>query len=445
MKQHRLLFVDDEENILKSLNRLFIDEGYEIVTSTSGEEALERLNGEEISLVISDQRMPGMQGVELLSRIKEISPDTICILLTGYTDIKAAVRAINSGAVYKYVEKPWDDEQCKLTVKRALEQYDLIQRNRKLSNIVREQNEELKYLNENLQEKVEEKTREVLQKNIRLEELNEQLKNNFIDTTKVFAGLVEMRDEYIGGHSKRVAAASKELAKMYRLSDGDIFDIEVAALLHDLGKIGLKDNVLTAPNTSLYDKGNQEVQEQHAVMGQMSLLGIDGLERAAEMICHHHENYDGTGVPNRLKGEEIPLGSRIIAVVDTYDGLRFRRNANKTYAEDVVCSSLQKLAATRLDPDVLEKFLNFLKGLQTKKAGKDVIRISAGALKENMVIARDIITDSNMLLIARDERVKPSYLEKIRYYVERGLVKDYFYIYRPEKAKAAARNSRSRR
>jgi len=429
MKQHRLLFVDDEENILKSLNRLFIDEGYEVATATSGEEALERLNGEQVSLVISDQRMPGMQGVELLSRIKEISPDTIGILLTGYTDITAAVGAINSGAVYKYVEKPWDDEQCKLTVKRALEQYDLIQRNRKLTSLVCEQNKKLKYLNDNLQEKVEEKTEEISQKNVRLEELNEQLRKNFIDTTKVFAGLVEMRDEYIGGHSKRVAAASKELAKMYQLSDEEVFDIEVAALLHDLGKIGLKDNVLTASNVSLYDKGNQEVQEQHAVMGQMSLLGIDGLEKVAEMIRHHHENYDGTGVPNRLKGEKIPLGSRIIAVVDTHDGLRFRRNANKTYAEDVVCSSLQELAATRLDPDVLEKFFNLLKGLQTTKASADVIRMSAGALEENMVVARDIITDSNMLLIARDEKIKQSYLQKIRYYVEQGMVQDGFYIY----------------
>jgi len=440
MKQHRLLFVDDEENILKSLNRLFIDEGYEIMTSTSGEEALEKLNGEQVSLVISDQRMPGMQGLELLSRIKEISPDTIGILLTGYTDIKAAVGAINSGAVYKYVEKPWDDEQCKLTVKRALEQYDLIQRNQRLTNIVREQNKELKYLNENLQERVEERTQEVLQKNVQLEELNVQLKKNFIDTIKVFAGLVEMRDEYIGGHSKRVAATSKALAKTYRLSDGDIFDIEVAALLHDLGKIGLKDNVLSASNISLSDKGNQEVQEQHAVMGQMSLLGIDGLEKVAEMIRHHHENYNGTGVPDQLKGEEIPLGSRIIAVADTFDGLRFRQNAQKSFTEEVVYSSLQKLAGTRLDPDVLEQFLNLLKGLQTRKASKDVIKISAGALEENMVVARDIITNSNMLLVARDEKIKRSYLQKIRYYVERGLVQDDFHIYSPEKAKATARN-----
>lgn len=440
MTRHRLLFVDDEENVLKALVRLFHDENHEIMTATSGEEALEALNGGEVTLVISDQRMPGMQGVELLSRIKEISPDTIGILLTGYADIKAAIRAINSGAVYKYVEKPWDDEQCKLTVRRALEQYDLVRKNRELNNIIQQQNKELKYLNENLQEKVEEKTREVLQKNARLKELNEQLKKNFIDTTKVVAGLVEMRDRYVGGHSKRVAAASKELAKTYQLSDDEVFDIEVAALLHDIGKIGLKDDALNTSDVGLYGRGNKEVMERHAVMGQMCLLGIDGLQKVTEMIRHHHEHYDGTGVPDRLRGEQIPLGSRIIAVVDTFDGLRFRRNPQKSFTEEVVHSYMRKLSGTDLDPEIVEKFLGFLRGLHTPGSAKSVIRIPARDLEEGMVLARDIITTSNMLLVARDEKIKKSYLQKIRYYVECGLVQDYFYVYPSEKTKEPSQN-----
>ncbi|NQU08917.1 MAG: response regulator [Candidatus Abyssubacteria bacterium] len=440
MAQHRLLFVDDEQNILKSLERLFLCEDYEIVTATSGEQALERLNNGEVSLVISDQKMPGIRGVELLGRIKDVSPDTIGILLTGHADMRVAIEAINSGVVYKYIEKPWDDEQCKLAIKRALEQYDLIQKNRRLTGIIQEQNEELKYLNENLQVKISEKTEEILQKNVRL-------KKNFIDTTRVFAGLVEMRDEYVGGHSKRVAVSSKELAKRYRLSEEENFDVEVAALLHDIGKIGLKDAALIASNMGLYDKGNKKVQEQHAVMGQMSLLGIDGLKKVAEMIRHHHENYDGTGVPDRLKGEEIPLGSRIIAVVDTFDGLRFRRGAKKSFPEDVVHSSMRKLAGTKLDPSVVEEFLGFLEDLRVRGTNvkKNTMRIHARALEENMVLARDIITDSNMLLIARDEKIKRSYLQKIRYYVERGLVQDYFYVYPPEKTKEPTRVLSSRR
>lgn len=151
MTRHRVLFVDDEENVLKALERVFADEGYEIITASSGEEALRKLDGESVSLVISDQRMPGMQGVELLSRIKALSPHTIGILLTGYTDIKAAIVAINSGAVYKYIGKPWDDEQCRITVRRALEKYDVEQENRRLERKIRKQNEKLKELNKNLQ------------------------------------------------------------------------------------------------------------------------------------------------------------------------------------------------------------------------------------------------------------------------------------------------------
>ena len=429
MEKHRILLVDDEENILRSLERLFMDDGYEILTATSGEEALERLNGDELPLVISDQRMPRMQGVELLDKIKSISPDTLGILLTGHTDINAAIAAINSGAVYKYIEKPWDDEHCRLTVRRALEQYDLIQKNRRLTEIVKEQNEELKFLNDNLQDKVREKTEEIVQKNKRLEDLNEELKQSFVDATRVFSSLLEMRDDYVAGHSKRVAVASKEIARKYNLSEEELFDIEVAALLHDIGKIGLRDNILKAPSTSISFKENRDLQKQHAIMGHMSLLGIESLQNAATMIRHHHEHYDGTGVPDGLKGKDIPLGSRIIAVVDAFDGLRFRRESEKPCSQETASSYLLQSAGTRFDPNIVQKFLKFLKTLHKGEVSRNVVRVSAKDLREDMVIARDVVTANNMLLIARNEQIKKSYLERIRYYIEGGQVKDDFYIY----------------
>ncbi|MBI5117838.1 response regulator [Candidatus Poribacteria bacterium] len=151
MARHRILFVDDEENILKSLRRLFVDEGYDIVTANSGEEALTKLDGQKVSLVISDQRMSGMQGVEFLSRIKQLTPHTIGILLTGTADLRTAVDAINSGSVYRYVAKPWDDDECKIIVREAVEKYEIEEKNRRLTRTIRRQNKKLKRLNENLE------------------------------------------------------------------------------------------------------------------------------------------------------------------------------------------------------------------------------------------------------------------------------------------------------
>lgn len=151
MVRRRLLFVDDEEYVLSSLRRLFLGWEYDILTACSGEQALGLLDGEEIPLVISDHKMPGMQGVDLLKRIKEVSPHTIGILLTGVSDKQIAVDAINSGAVYRYIAKPWDDNEVKLIVREALEKYDIEKENRMLSAAIRKQNKLLRELNQNLQ------------------------------------------------------------------------------------------------------------------------------------------------------------------------------------------------------------------------------------------------------------------------------------------------------
>jgi len=151
MARHQIMFVGDEENILKSLKRLFLDEGYDILTTSSGEEALRVLDGKKVPLIISDHRMGGMHGVELLTRIKEISPHTIGILLTGTADLRTAVDAINSGAVYRYIAKPWNDDECKIVVREALSKYDMEKENRRLARKIKKQNKLLHGLNQNLQ------------------------------------------------------------------------------------------------------------------------------------------------------------------------------------------------------------------------------------------------------------------------------------------------------
>lgn len=159
--QHTLLFVDDEPSILSALCRLFRREGYQLLTASSGAQGLERLGEHEVSLIVSDQRMPQMIGAEFLGRARVVSPHSIRIMLTGYSDIDAAKQAINEGGIYRYITKPWDDEQLKAIVREALERYDLEENNRRLTAELQLKNAELEQFNLRLEQRVEERTREL--------------------------------------------------------------------------------------------------------------------------------------------------------------------------------------------------------------------------------------------------------------------------------------------
>lgn len=167
--KHTVLLVDDEENILHSLKRLLRKEKYRLLTGSSGAEGLNILEENDVHLVISDQRMPQMSGTEFFAIVKERCPDAIRIILSGYTDVDSITASINKGHVYKFFLKPWNDQSLKLEINQALEQYDLIQTNRKLHEKVLEQNEELKKINENLEILVKERTIELEIQNQALE------------------------------------------------------------------------------------------------------------------------------------------------------------------------------------------------------------------------------------------------------------------------------------
>lgn len=168
-KKHTVLCVDDEINILNSLKRLLRKEDYSLLTASSGREGLELLASHDVHLVMSDQRMPEMSGTEFLSEIKDQYPDVIRIILTGYTEVDAITESINRGHIYKFFLKPWNDENLKLEIQKALEQYDLIKANEELTRTIITQNQELKSMNDHLEETVKKRTRELTMRNQALE------------------------------------------------------------------------------------------------------------------------------------------------------------------------------------------------------------------------------------------------------------------------------------
>jgi response regulator RpfG family c-di-GMP phosphodiesterase len=413
----KVLFVDDEENILKSLKRLLVDEEIEILTATSGEQGLDLLrNTEDVGLIVSDQRMPGLSGADFLRQSREIAPDTLRIILTGYADINATIDAINKGGAYRYISKPWDDEEMIQIVRDAVRQCRLISENKRLSALVRKQNEELKEWNSNLKGRVLEQTAAVRIRSNELSELNDKLQKNFESCLTAFSGLVELRDRETENHSRHVALLSTMAAVNMKLSAKEIEIIKEAALLHDIGKIGISDNLLLGETDKMSTDGLAEYS-QHTVLGQVAVDSIEDLRPAGVLIRHHHEHFDGSGFPDQLANGDIPVGARIIALADYLDRTFARNRVDN--AVDIALQSAKSESGKKFDPTLFPFMEQPFKETYVKlisKTGMVGMELQPKELREGMVIAREVRSGTGLLLLGEGERLDPVNIGALRRY-----------------------------
>ena len=241
MHEHTVLFVDDEANILKALQRLLRNEPLNVLTATSPQEAIQLLESTPAQVVVSDQRMPDMSGVDLLSTIREHQPEMVRMMLTGYTEMNIAVEAINRGEIYRLITKPWNDDELKATLRQAFDHYDLKAEIKRLNLVTREQNFELQDMNRNLEGKVRERTRQLAAK-------HQELRTAYIQTIRALAEAIDAKDAYTRGHSERVAVYASRLAREMDLPKETIERVYFSGLLHDVGKIGVPDAIITKPD-----------------------------------------------------------------------------------------------------------------------------------------------------------------------------------------------------
>ncbi len=400
----RLLFVDDEPGILNAMKRVFRGLGYDIFTAGSGAEALALLENQPVDLIISDMRMPEMDGAQFLEKVFSRWPEIKRILLTGYSDASATIAAINQAKIWRYISKPWDDAELLLCVEQALAHRQLLRENADMAKRIRQQNEELKALNTSLEHKVTERTAELRKANV-------DLHHSFLATVQVFSNLIELREGKLAGHSRRVADFGRQLAERMGLEESEQRVVLLAGLLHDIGKVGLPDKLLERPFNALTPLDKAEVM-RHPEKGQQLLMGVPQLVEPALIIRHHHECMDGSGFPDQLGGLLIPLGARILAVANDYDALQMGSLALHPHKPSEAREAIIKQRGKRYDPTVVDAFAALLAEAEPKQEIEKVVPVPE--LKPGMMLTRDLLHNEGYLLLPKGRVLDVGMIAQLR-------------------------------
>lgn len=337
----RILVVDDELSVREILAEGLEAFGFETEMAADADEAMAILEKERFHLLLTDIDMPGRTGIDLMGDAKKLFPDLDVIMVTGVVDAKTAIRAIREGAA-DYLTKPFNLEEVQIVVDRTFEKRRLIAENRSYQ--------------EHLEDLVELRTAEVVEKHGEIERLYGELQDSYESSLQALVTALDFRDNETQGHSYRVVQYAVMVAKVMGIGEPDLTWIRRGAILHDVGKIGIPDAILKKPGK--LDPEEWEVMKRHPEMGYRMLEHIRFLEPALDIVLSHQERFDGSGYPRGLKGEEIPQGARVFAVVDTFDAMTSDRPYRKALSIDDACNEIKEWSGRQFDPAVAEAFLS---------------------------------------------------------------------------------------
>ncbi|HSB09184.1 MAG TPA: HD domain-containing phosphohydrolase [Blastocatellia bacterium] len=335
-----ILIVDDDD-IIRGLLSAFLEPSQWCVTASSAEEAMRLLETESFNLVLTDITMPGASGLEICRHVQQTCPRTVVVMISAMTDIEYAVEALREGA-FDYIPKPFQLEQVKFSVERALRYQQALEDKRRYEQA--------------LEERVRIRTKELRRANEDLNSLLDLLYRNYRATLRGLAQTLEARDIETRGHSDRVVAYSMRLGKEMGLSSSDLIALEQGALLHDIGKIGVSDAVLLKPGMLTTDEWTK--MREHVGHGLRIIEGVEYLAGARFVVGQHHEKYDGTGYPNKLRGDWIHIHARIFAVADAFDAIRSDRPYRAAQSYERACEEIIANAGSHFDPAVVGAFLS---------------------------------------------------------------------------------------
>ena len=395
-----ILVVDDEEIVLAALHETLRQARYDAVTTSDPLKALEELGKREFSVIISDQRMPGLTGLELLARARQLRPDTTRILITAVLNLDTVIDAINQGEIFRFIVKPWLREEFLATVKNAVQRYELICQNSRLQAATQAMNEQLVELNRSLEQQV----KLVARQNEQLGEMNQALEANFVRSLELCVHTAQTFYPSLGSQTRRVTQLCQSVASVLKLAPEERRVLESGARLYDIGLVGVPRQIIRKwqENPDSLDVAEKALIQQHPILGQ-ELAGFgSGLNSVGEVIRAHHERFDGTGYPDELRGENIPWLARLLAVAVAYASSRFD-------SSDAL-QEVKTASGSAFDPEAVRVLLRALPLAPLPRKEKEV---TLADLRPGMVLARGIYTANGLLLMPEGQHLNATYIEKL--------------------------------
>ena len=326
MDNRHILIVDDDAQVREVLHQIFLSANYRCALASNGKDGLQVFRTDQPPLVVTDLKMPVMDGIALLEGIRREDGDAAVIVLTGAPDVKTAIDSLKLGA-YDFIMKPVNVDELLFAAERALERRQLLIERRAYHAL--------------LEQRVEEATR--------------NLQAAYRATLEALGSALDSRDVGTEAHSRRVHGYALATAREYGMPEADIPDLEHGVLLHDIGKIGIPDAILLKPGRLTPEEW--ETMRRHPEIGKRLIEGIAFLKGAVPIIYCHHEKWDGSGYPRGLRGDEIPLGARIFTVVDAFDAMTFDRPYSTAIPFDAAQAEIKRCGGSHFDPVVVEAFL----------------------------------------------------------------------------------------
>lgn len=412
----RLLVVDDEEVIRLALRELLAREGYQVVTAPNAIEALEVVQQFSLALVLTDQRMPQMTGLEFLARVKQLQPEATRVLMTGVPELGTIIDSINNGEIFRFLVKPWLREELLATVKNGVQRFELAQRNAALRRSALVMNETLAALNQSLEQQVA----RVAAQNRQLELLNHALDQNLHRSVELCLQSLEMFHPSLGAQARRAGELCRAMAEGLRLPADQRRVLEVSAWLHDIGLVGVPRRIIKlaqrAPDA--LNPAARALIEPHPVRGQELAGFVHHLADVGVVIRSHHERFDGGGYPDRLAGESIPFLARLLAVAAAF--------AESPRKEAETLEHLQGGSGTWFDPEAVRIFLRHRPPAIAPRRQREVL---VSELQPGMVLARNVCAADGLVLLPEGQQLDAARIEKLRWQTPANSIRRSLWVY----------------
>jgi response regulator RpfG family c-di-GMP phosphodiesterase len=395
-----ILVVDDEEIVLAALKETLRRARYDVVTMSDPVSALEELKKTEFSVIITDQSMPTLSGLELLAQARQFQPYATRILITAVLSLDMVIDSINKGEIYRFIVKPWLREEFLATVKNAVQRYELICQNAYLQETTQTMNEQLVELNRSLEQQV----KLVAQQNQQLAEANLALETSLLRSLELCVHTMQTFYPALGDQARKASRICSSIARVLGLSAEERRVLESSALLHDIGLVGVPRQIIRRwqedPNT--LGPAEKALIEQHPVLGQeMTAFGAE-FDKVGEVIRAHHERFDGSGYPDKLAGEEIPWLGRLLAIAVAY--------ASTGEKGSDALDRIKIAAGSAFDPEAVRVFLRALTEADSPRRERE---IGLTDLQPGMVLARGIYAPNGLLLAPEGQHLSVTLIEKL--------------------------------